>query len=149
MADIIVDVALDALIDSAKMLPFLFLAYLLIEYIEHRHSKSIEAALAGGGKFGFVPGAALGLFPQCGFSAMAANLYASKVITLGTLIAVFISTSDEAIPLLIASPERWGSLAAILVAKLIIAIFAGFLIDIVFSKVLPQRLRGGYEGHAE
>lgn len=149
MAYIIIDIALDALIDSVKMLPFLFLAYLLIEYIEHRHSQSIEKALAGGGKFGFVPGAVLGLFPQCGFSAMAANLYSSKVITLGTLIAVFISTSDEAIPLLIASPERWGSLAAILAAKLVLAMVAGFFIDIVLGKMLPQRLRGGYEGKTE
>ena len=77
----ILELLLDALLDSVKMLPFLFAAYWLIEYVEHRHSEGIEKALAGGGRFGFVPGAVLGLLPQCGFSAMAANLYASKVVT--------------------------------------------------------------------
>ena len=86
----ILELLLDALLDSVKMLPFLFAAYWLIEYVEHRHSEGIEKALAGGGRFGFVPGAVLGLLPQCGFSAMAANLYASKVVTLGTLLAVFL-----------------------------------------------------------
>ena len=81
----ILELLLDALLDSVKMLPFLFAAYWLIEYVEHRHSEGIEKALAGGGRFGFVPGAVLGLLPQCGFSAMAANLYASKVVTLGSL----------------------------------------------------------------
>ncbi|MEG2206394.1 MAG: hypothetical protein RRY03_06925, partial [Oscillospiraceae bacterium] len=71
----LLDVLKDAVLDTAKMLPFLFVAYLLIEYVEHRHSKRIEDALAGGGRFGFVPGAMLGLLPQCGFSAMAASLY--------------------------------------------------------------------------
>ena len=82
------DVLLDALIDSLKMLPFLFAAYLMIEYIERRQGERIEAALAGGGHWGFVPGALLGCVPQCGFSAMAANFYGSRVITLGTLMAV-------------------------------------------------------------
>ena len=90
----LLETILDAVIDTAKMLPFLFVAYFLIEYVERRHSKGIEAALAGGGRFGFVPGAMLGLLPQCGFSAMAASLYASRAITLGTLLAVFIATSD-------------------------------------------------------
>ena len=112
----LLDVLLDALIDSAKMLPFLFAAYWVIEYVEHRHSEGIARLLAGGGRFGFVPGALLGCIPQCGFSAMAANFYGSKVITLGTLLAVFLATSDEAIPLMVASPEHWNSLAAILAA---------------------------------
>ena len=140
------DIFLDALIDSVKMLPFLFLAYLLIEYIEHRHSDSIERALAHGGRFGIVPGALLGLVPQCGFSAMAANLYASKVITLGTLMAVFLATSDEAIPLLLASPDRWRSLLALLGIKVIVALVAGFCIDFVVRRILPRDVRGGYEG---
>ena len=82
----------ESLVDSAKMLPFLFLAYLLIEYIEHRHGERIEALLAGGGRWGAVPGAMLGCVPQCGFSAIASNFYASRVITLGTLMAVYLAT---------------------------------------------------------
>ena len=134
----ILELLLDALLDSVKMLPFLFAAYWLIEYVEHRHSEGIEKALAGGGRFGFVPGAVLGLLPQCGFSAMAANLYASKVVTLGTLLAVFLATSDEAVPLLIANPEHWRSLALILGIKLAVALVAGFCIDFVFKKADPS-----------
>ena len=140
----ILELLLDALLDSVKMLPFLFAAYWLIEYVEHRHSEGIEKALAGGGRFGFVPGAVLGLLPQCGFSAMAANLYASKVVTLGTLLAVFLATSDEAVPLLIANPEHWRSLALILGIKLAVALAAGFCIDFVFKRLIPQSVRGGY-----
>ena len=145
----ILDVLLDALLDSLKMLPFLFVAYLVIEYVEHRHSAGIETALAGGGRFGFVPGAVLGLLPQCGFSAMAANLYASKVVTLGTLMAVFIATSDEAVPLLIANPEHWNSLVGILSIKVVIAMIAGFVIDFAAKNALPQSMRGGYMGTSE
>ena len=100
--ELFLDALLDALIDGVKMLPFLYLAYLLIEWLERHHGESIEGALAGGGRWGFIPGALLGCVPQCGFSAVASNLYASRVITPGTLLAVFIATSDEAIPLLAA-----------------------------------------------
>ena len=140
---------LDALLDSTKMLPFLFIAYWVIEWIERRHSQHIETVLAGGGRFGFVPGAVLGLLPQCGFSAMAGNLYASKVITLGTLLAVFLATSDEAIPLLIANPEHWQALVAILCVKLTVALVAGFVIDFLCKGALPASMRGGYAGRSE
>ena len=96
--DLFLDVLAESLVDTAKMLPFLFLAYLFIEYVETRHGERIEALLAGGGRWGFVPGALLGCVPQCGFSAIASNFYASRVVTLGTLMAVFLATSDEAIP---------------------------------------------------
>lgn len=143
---LILDLLLDALKDSAKMLPFLFAAYWVIEYVEHRHSEGIERALAGGGRLGFVPGAVLGLLPQCGFSAMAANLYASKVITLGTLMAVFLATSDEAVPLLIANPQHWQSLLVILCIKLAVALVAGACIDFVCKGLIPASVRGGYTG---
>ena len=147
--EVFVEILHHALEDSVKMLPFLFAAYLLIEFLEHRHSETVERVLAGGGRFGFLPGAALGLVPQCGFSAMAANLYGSKVITLGTMMAVFIATSDEAVPVMIAMPGQWGALAKLLAAKFIAAVAAGFLLDVVLKKVLPQGLRGGFSGHAE
>lgn len=138
----------DALLDSARMVPFLFVAYWLIEFVEHRHSDRVERALAGGGRYGFVPGALLGLLPQCGFSAMAANLYASRVISLGTLLAVFLSTSDEAVPLMLASPGHWRQLAALLGIKLAVALTVGFLADFVFRGLCPASLRGGYLGSA-
>ena len=140
------DVFKDTAIDTAKMIPFLFIAYLLIEYIEHEKSHTMEKVLSKGGKFGFVPGAVLGLVPQCGFSAMASNLYSSRVITLGTLIAVYIATSDEAIPIMISQPESYKSLGLMLVIKLVYAMFIGFLLDVVFAKLIPEKLRGGYAG---
>jgi len=143
------DIFLDAGKDSIKLLPFLFAAYLAIEYIEHRHSEAVERVLAGGGRFGFVPGAVLGLVPQCGFSAMAANLYASRVITLGTLMAVFLATSDEAIPLLLASPEHWRQMVVLLALKLAVALAVGFLIDFVCKGIIPPAMRGGYAGSAK
>ncbi len=138
------EVLLDTFLDCLKMLPFLLAAYFVIEYIERSQSDRIEQALAGGGRFGFVPGAFLGLIPQCGFSGMAADLYSGNVITLGTLVAVFISTSDEAVPLLIATPEGWKSLILLLVMKLVFALIAGFLTDFAVKRLLPADLKGGY-----
>ena len=94
--ELFLDVLSETLVDTAKILPFLFLAYLFIEYVETRHGERIETLLAGGGRWGAVPGAVLGCVPQCGFSAIASNFYASRVITLGTLMAVYLATSDEA-----------------------------------------------------
>ena len=138
-----------AVVDSVKMLPFLYLAYLAIEFIEHSHGERIERALAGGGRWGFAAGAALGSVPQCGFSAMAANLYASRVITLGSLIAVFLATSDEAVPLLVAMPGKWPVMAMLIALKVVFGILAGFCLDVLFKGLLPRGLRGGYTGHAD
>lgn len=146
--ELFIDALLDALIDGVKMLPFLYLAYLLIEWLERHHGESIEGALAGGGRWGFIPGALLGCVPQCGFSAVASNLYASRVITPGTLLAVFIATSDEAIPLLAAEPSQWVTLV-LLACKVAFAIVGGWLLDIPLRHVLPHSLYGGYEGHAD
>lgn len=147
--ELLLDTLMDALLDSAKMLPFLFLAYLLIEWLERHHGQRIEDALAGGGRWGFVPGAALGCVPQCGFSAVAANLYASRVITPGTLLAVFVATSDEAVPLLAAEPSQWTSLVALLLCKAVFGMVGGALLDMPMRHLLPQSLYGGYAGHAD
>ncbi|HIX06743.1 MAG TPA: arsenic efflux protein [Candidatus Fournierella pullicola] len=131
------------------MLPFLFAAYLLIEFIERRQGERIERALAGGGRWGFAMGALLGCAPQCGFSAMAANFYGSRVISLGALMAVFIATSDEAVPLLLAVPERWGDLAVLLAFKVVLGAAVGAALDLLLRRRLPDSMRGGYTGHAD
>ena len=91
----------DTLIDSIKLLPFLFITYLIMEYIEHKTSDKTKETIKKSGKFGPLIGSILGIFPQCGFSVAATNLYAARIITLGTLIAVYLTTSDEMIPIFI------------------------------------------------
>ena len=147
--ELFLEVLEESLIDTAKMLPFLFFAYLFIEYVERRHGERIETLLARGGRWGAVPGALLGCVPQCGFSAVASNFYSARVITLGTLVAVYLATSDEAIPLLISMPAYWDKLAVLLVIKVIYAVAAGFVLDFVLRPLLPASLRGGYTGHAD
>ena len=95
------DVILDTLIDSVKLVPFLFLAYLAMEYLEHKAGESTVKMVRKAGKMGPLIGGVAGIMPQCGFSAAASNLYAGRVITLGTLIAIYLSTSDEMLPILI------------------------------------------------
>lgn len=119
--------------DSINMVPFLFVAYLIIEYIEQHSSERMQRLMTGFGRFGPMGGAALGCIPQCGFSASAANFYSNKVITLGTLVAVFLSTSDEAVPLLLSDPEHSGVIAKLIGIKIIVAAVAGFAVDMIFK----------------
>lgn len=128
------EVFLDTLIDSIKLLPFLFIAYLIMEYIEHKTSEKSKSVIKKSGKFGPLFGGILGIFPQCGFSAAAANLYAGRIITMGTLIAIFLSTSDEMLPILISEAAPIDVILKILAIKLVIGIIAGFIIDIVIFK---------------
>ena len=128
------DVLLDAVLDTAKMLPFLFLAFLLMEFIEHRAGDKLAEVLGRAGKktaVGPAAGAVLGCVPQCGFSVAAANLYAGRVITLGTLISVFIATSDEAIPVLLAHPEMFGSIWKLIAVKIVAALISGIAADLI------------------
>ena len=124
-------VVLDALIDTLKIIPFLFLTYLLMEFIEHKASGRTVALLEKSGKAGPAIGGVLGVLPQCAFSAVAANLYTGRVISLGTLIAVFLSTSDEMLPIMISSGASWQSILVILGYKLTVGILMGFVIDLV------------------
>jgi len=122
------------LIDTIKLLPFLFLAYLVIEYIEQKAGDKTTHVIQKAGKFGPVLGGLLGIVPQCGFSAAASNLYAGRIVTMGTLIAIFLSTSDEMLPILISEAVPVGTIITILLIKLGIAIFVGMLVDLIFGK---------------
>lgn len=125
------DVLTDALIDTAKMLPFLFGVYLLIEYLEHKASDRLPRALRRMGPFGPLGGAALGCLPQCGFSVAASNLYSGRLISLGTLIAVFVATSDEAVPILLSHPDGAGKVLKLIGVKLVAAALAGVVVDLI------------------
>ena len=136
--ELFLDVLSESFVDTVKMLPFLFLAYLFIEYVEHRHGERIEAVLESSGRWGAIPAALLGCVPQCGFSAIASNFYASRVISLGTLIAVFLATSDEAVPLLVSMPAYWDKLVLLMVIKVLYAIAVGLVLDFVLRGVLEH-----------
>lgn len=127
--------------DSIKLIPFLFLTYVLMEYIEHKTKEKTKETIKKSGKFGPFFGALLGIVPQCGFSVSATNLYAARVITLGTLIAVYLSTSDEMLPIFLSEGVAIDVILKILAIKLVIGMIAGFLIDFV----LRLRNKNGQE----
>ncbi len=129
--DLLIDVIIDTTIESLKMFPFLFLTYLLMEYLEHHAGEKTITWLKKSGRFGPVVGAVAGLFPQCGFSAAATSLYAGRIVSVGTLIAVYLSTSDEMLAILISSKAEPKIIVSILAVKLIVGIAAGLMIDAV------------------
>lgn len=132
------DVIADTLLDSIKLLPFLFLTYLAMEYLEHRTSSKTKRLIKDSGKAGPFLGALLGAFPQCGFSAAASNLYAGRVITLGTLIAIYLSTSDEMIPVFISEQAGVWLILKVLIAKIVIGMVMGFIIDLLIRSFRKQ-----------
>jgi hypothetical protein len=127
------EVLLETIVDSIKLLPFLFLAYLLIEFIENKAQEKTTKAIEKSGKYGPIIGALLGIIPQCGFSAAAANLYVGRVITLGTLISIFLSTSDEMLPVLISKAAPIGIIIEILLIKIFIGMVCGIVIDLLIK----------------
>ena len=131
----IIEILKETIIDSIKLLPFLFITYLIMEYIEHKTSNKVRDFIEKSGKFGPVIGGIVGIFPQCGFSVSATNLYAARVITLGTLISVYLTTSDEMLPILLTKNINISVILTILGIKLVIGILAGVLIDFVFNKI--------------
>lgn len=125
------DILWDSLQDTAKLIPFLFVTYLAMEALEHSTSTKVRDAIVRADKTGPLVGAFLGALPQCGFSAMAATLYSARVVTLGTLIAVILSTSDEMIPVFIANQAPMSQLAAVVGIKVVIGLIVGFAVDAV------------------
>ena len=120
------------ILDTIKLIPFLFVTFLLIEYIEHKiNNKKI---ITKSKKAGPLIGGILGIVPQCGFSASATNLYATRIISLGTLISIYLTTSDEMIPILLANKVETSVILKILGLKLLIGIICGFIIDFIFRK---------------
>lgn len=130
-----------ALIDTAKILPFLFLTYLVLEWLEHKAAAKTTAIAAKAGTFAPAVGGLLGAIPQCGFSASASSLYSGGIITLGTLVAIFLSTSDEMLPIMLSSDMALPRILSIIAIKAAIGIAVGFLIDLLLKllKKTPRR----------
>ena len=141
--DQLFDIVLDAGKDTLALVPFLLVTYLALETLEHIAGDRVNGAIRRAGSAGPVVGALLGVVPQCGFSAMAATLYAGRIVTLGTLVAVFLSTSDEMLPLLVAEHMPVAQMARILGVKALIAVVTGFVID-----ALIRTLRRNVHVHA-
>ena len=133
-----IDVCLDAVLDTLKLLPFLFLTYLVMEYLEHKTGEKTERMIRKAGYFGPFIGSLLGAFPQCGFSAAASNLYAGRVITLGSLLAIYLSTSDEMLPILISEKAPVKTIGLILLGQILTGMIVGAAVDAIVGKFGKQ-----------
>ena len=125
------EIFLHGLIETLKIIPFLFLTYLLMEFIEHKAGDKTERFMRRAGVFAPIVGGALGTVPQCGFSAAASNLYAGRIISMGTIVAVFLSTSDEMLPIMISGNIPLGSVALVVLYKAVVGIAVGMALDLV------------------
>ena len=135
MTDIFVDSLLDTIKDTVTLIPFLFITYLIMEWLERKTEDQSVAMLSKIGKFGPVFGAGVGVIPQCGFSAAAASLYSGGVISVGTLLAVFLSTSDEMVPIFISSSVSPSVIGKLILTKFIIAMVTGLAADIMIKVI--------------
>ena len=129
------EIFLHGLIETLKIIPFLFLTYLLMEFIEHRAGEKAEKFMQRAGVFAPVVGGALGAVPQCGFSAAVSNLFAGRIVSMGTVVAVFLSTSDEMIPILVSGRVPVGTVALVVLYKAVVGIAVGLLVDLVIRLV--------------
>lgn len=141
MLELIWDILWDAFFDTIKLVPFLFLTYLVMEWLEHKTGTRTQAAIRRAGKAGPLLGGVLGIFPQCGFSVAAANLYAGGLITAGTLAAVFLSTSDEMLPIFLSEAVSISSIVKILATKMVLAVLSGFVLDFLYHKIIRKEIR--------
>ena len=142
--EIMWEACLDALIDSLKALPILLIAYILIEFMEHKGEVKFEKIVASSKKYGPLWGAGLGVIPQCGFSAVMADLFSRKILTIGTLFAVFVATSDEAFAILISQPEYIASVGILIGFKLVLAVVLGYALDLIMNthtNILTNKLK--------
>lgn len=133
------DILMDTLIDSVRLLPFLFVTYLCMELLEHHSGERLLNKLSFVGKSGPLWGGLFGVVPQCGFSAAASSLFAGRVITIGTLIAIYLSTSDEMLPILLSSAVPMQTIVKILVTKVCIAVISGFIVELCLHRVLHKK----------
>lgn len=125
-------------IEALKLLPFLFISFLIMEFIEHKVNNVGKIKKAN--KFGPLVGSVLGLVPQCGFSVVASNLYASRVITLGTLFSIYLVTSDEMLPIMLANNTSLDKIVLILFLKFILGLFFGIFIDIFYKSKINNSI---------
>ena len=128
------EVLLDTLIDSLKLIPFLFFAFLIIEFVEHKLTKKNKSVISKAGRLGPLIGSLLGAVPQCGFSVMATNLYSIRIISLGTLVSIYLATSDEMLPILLSHRVEVSLIIKILLIKVLIGMFWGFVIDLILRE---------------
>ena len=130
---------MDSVIDCLKLLPFLYLSYLAVEYAEHRMSAKTKELIHRAGKAGPLLGSLIGTIPQCGFAAAAAGLFAGGVVSPGTLLAVFLATSDEMLPVMLAQGASGAVIVKILAAKAVVAAVFGWLLDLEIETFLGRR----------
>ncbi len=131
---------MDAFFDTLKLLPFLFVTYLVMEWLEKKTEKQQGIIVTSSRKFGPALGGLFGVIPQCGFSLVAANFYTGGMITVGVLVAVFMSTSDEMLPIMISSAVGASTILKILGAKVVIAIVTGYAVDMLHKKISPAKV---------
>lgn len=128
------DIIIDTLIDALKILPFLFITFLLLELLEHKLNNKTKNVISKSGKVGPIIGSLLGVIPQCGFSVVATNLYITRVISLGTLFSIYLSTSDEMLPIMLSQNVNFKTILIVILIKVITGMLFGFVIDLVIRK---------------
>lgn len=128
------DIIIDTLVDALKILPFLFITFLLLELLEHKLNNKTKNVISKSGKVGPIIGSLLGVIPQCGFSVVATNLYITRVISLGTLFSIYLSTSDEMLPIMLSQNVNFKTILIVILIKVVTGMLFGFVIDLVIRK---------------
>ena len=135
----IINSLMDALQDSIKLVPFLLLTYFLMEELEHHTGGKAQQRIRKAGSLGPLWGGILGILPQCGFSAAASSLYAGRVITIGTLFSVYLSTSDEMLPIFLSEKVPMETIFKILAVKVVIAVISGFAVEFAYLHLIHHK----------